>query len=246
MNGQLTPIQRCENFIISLEDQFKRVSHESQSDISFRKEAKFAIQILQENSFLLGIAKNNPDSLKNAIINIAAIGLTLNPIQKLAYLIPRKRTVCLDISYLGLVDIACNSGSIKFVQAKMVYQGDDFQLRGMGEEPIHRYNPFGKRGEPIGVYCVAKTIDNEYLCDTMSMEEIENIRNRSESWKSGKNSPWKSDFGEMAKKTILRRAYKLWPKTKRSRQLETAIDALNQVEGIDFKKEKEEALAKHR
>jgi recombination protein RecT len=34
---------------------------------------------------------------------VAAIGITLNPASKLAYLVPRDGMVCLDISYMGLL-----------------------------------------------------------------------------------------------------------------------------------------------
>jgi len=239
--NQLTPVQACENFINNLESKFIEVSKENKTELKFKQESQFAIQLLQENSYLLKIAQQNPDSLKNAIINIGAIGLTLNPVEKKAYLIPRKGRVCLDVSYMGLADIAINTGSIKFVQAKMVFSKDEFEVLGATKEPIHKYNPFQERGEFIGAYCLAKTCDGDYLTEPMSKKEIEAIRDRSESWKKNKSGPWATDFSEMAKKSTIRRAQKLWPKTNKSIQMDNAISMLNQVEGIDFEAEKKEA-----
>ncbi|MCY1536136.1 RecT family protein [compost metagenome] len=62
----------------------------------------------------------------------------------------------------------------------------------------------------------------------MSRDDIDGIMNRSQSVKSGKSSPWKTDYGEMAKKTVVKRAYKYWPKTDR---LDRAIHHLNTESG---------------
>jgi recombination protein RecT len=71
---------------------------------------------------------------------------------------------------------------------------------------------------------VVKTADGDYLTTCMSRDEIDGIMNRSQSVKSGKSSPWKTDYNEMAKKTVVKRAYKYWPKTER---LDKAIHHLN-------------------
>ena len=238
MNNQMIQVA---NFINNLEEKFIQVSAENETELKFKQESQFAIQLLQENSFLLKIAQSNPDSLKNAIINIGAVGLTLNPIEKKAYLIPRKGRVCLDVSYMGLVDIAINTGSIRFVQAKQVYSKDEFEILSATKEPVHKYNPFKERGEWVGSYCLAKTCDGDYLTEPMNKEEIENVRDRSESWKKNRSGPWATDFLEMAKKSTIRRGYKLWPKTNKSIRMDHAVSMLDEIEGIDFEKEKAEA-----
>ena len=206
-------------------------------NISFEREAGFAIQVLQNNEYSLKAAMENRQAVVDAVTNIAAIGISLNPAKKQAYLVPRKGKICLDISYMGLLDLAINSGSIKWGQADLVREHDVFQTNGFDKAPTHTFNPFSKdRGEVIGAYVVVKTADGEYLTTTMMVDEINAIRDRSESVKAGKSSPWKTDYGEMAKKTVIKRAYKLWPKTDR---LDNAIHHLNTeaAEGIDFKAE---------
>ena len=74
--------------------------------VTWAKESQFAMQIFQKNDFLTKTAIGNPVSAQNAIINVAAIGITLNPASKLAYLVPRDGMVCLDISYMGLLHLA--------------------------------------------------------------------------------------------------------------------------------------------
>jgi len=189
--------------------------------IAFQREAEFAMQVMQANDYLIDCATKNPQSVIDAVTNIAAIGISLNPAKKHAYLVPRKGKICLDISYMGLMDLAIQSGSIRWAQAVLVHATDRFSVVGVDKPPVHERDPFAKdRGDIIGVYVVAKTADGDYLTETMTRDEIDGIMNRSESVKAGKSTPWKTDYGEMAKKTVVKRAQKYWPKTER---LEKAV-----------------------
>ncbi len=240
MSGQLTVAQKCEVFINKLESNFVQLTSEANSELKFKQEAMFAIQLIKANDYLANIAYSNSESLRNAVLNIASIGLTLNPTEKKAYLIPRKGSICLDISYIGLVDIAVATGMIKHVNAKVVHEKDTFEYKGTTVEPIHNFNPFSERGKKIGVYCTAITSDNHFLTEMMSIEECYEIRNRSESYSKKKRGPWVTDESEMMKKTVIKRASKLWPKNNLSKRLDTAISAINEHEGINFKAEQEE------
>ncbi len=197
--------------------------------INFDREAEFALQALYGNDYAMKIANSNRQSVINAVVNIAAIGISLNPAKKQAYLVPRDGKICLDISYMGLMDLAIDSGSIRWGQAELVYENDTFCLNGVDQQPTHRRDPFGKdRGEIVGVYVVVKTADGDYLTGAMSVDEMNSIRDRSSAWKAWiskqKSCPWLTDWGEMAKKTVVKREYKYWPKTER---LASAIHHLN-------------------
>lgn len=208
------------------------------NSIKFEQEAGFAMQILRNNDYSLGIATRNRDSVIAAVKNLAAIGISLNPAKKQAYLVPRGGAICLDISYMGLLDLAIASGSILWGQAVLVREADSFELQGFDKQPLHRRNPFAPdRGDWIGVYVVVKTRDGDYLTETMTRDEVLEIRDRSEAWKSfmakkAKSCPWATDEGEMAKKTVIKRASKLWPKTDR---LDQAIHHLNTDGGEGIK-----------
>lgn len=203
--------------------------------ISFDREAGFAIQQLGKNDFMMKCAQNNRQAVVDAVVNIAAIGISLNPAKKQAYLVPRDGKICLDISYMGLMDLAQATGSVKWAQAALVHESDMFELTSLDKAPIHRFNPFSKeRGNIVGVYVTIKTIHDEYLTHTMTIEDAYAIRDRSSAWKSwiakkaNSPGPWGTDEGEMIKKTCVKQAYKYWPKTER---LETAIHHLNNENG---------------
>lgn len=204
--------------------------------ITWQKECAFANQILQKNNSLDDTAWKNPISLKNAIINVSAIGISLNPALKHAYLVPRKQAVCLDISYMGLLHLACMSGSIMWGQAKIVRENDDYASLGIDKAPKHEFNAFGIRGGIVGVYCTVKTRDGDYLTEEMSINAVNDIRDRSMAYKK-QSGPWLSDPEQMIRKTVVKRASSYWPKVDR---LDTAVHMLNieNEEGIDFDNDK--------
>lgn len=205
--------------------------------VTFAAESQFAIQALQGNSYLATTAKNNMASLQNAIINVAAIGISLNPANKHAYLVPRDKKVCLDISYMGLLHLAMSTGSIKWGQCKLVHEGDTYESNGLDHAPTHKYNPFGNRGNVIGGYCTVKTADGDYLTEEVPRSDIDEIMNRSQGYKSGKSSPWRTNYNEMARKTIVKRASKYWPKVER---LDQAIHNLNTDVGEGIQEQSEQ------
>lgn len=210
------------------------------------KESQFAIQLFQNNDYLAKVAFQNQTSTQNAIINVAAIGISLNPAQKLAYLVPRKGAICLDISYMGLMHIAQQSGAIKWCQSAIVRRNDQFRREGLDKPPLHIYNDFDteeQRGDIVGAYVTVKTDDGDYLTHTMRIDAIYSIRDRSEAWKkyksdNSKKCPWVTDEEQMILKTVVKQAAKYWPRRER---LDAAIDHVNTEgeEGINFAAERQ-------
>ncbi len=230
--------------LLAAEERFVSVAP---AHMQYDAEKGFAIQILKNSPYLMSVAQGHPASLQQAITNVAAIGLSLNPAEKLAYLIPRniktkddkgrdkwENRVYLEPSYMGLIRLATDSGSIEWAQAKIVKEKDEFVDNGPGNKPYHTYTAFKERGEVLGVYCTAKTKTGDYLTSLMDLEKIHNIRGRSESYK--KNSgPWLTDFEEMAKKAVIRNAFKTWPRTD-ERRMSIAAEAVklsNENEGFE-------------
>lgn len=233
----MNDIQLVEKTILDLAPAFDRVN--TDKSIVFAREAEFAIQIITNNSYCMKLAKDNPQSVRDAVTNIAAMGISLNPARKQGYLVPRKGGITLVISYMGLLDVAIQSGSILWGQAELVYASDRFTITSFDRPPVHERDPFARdRGDLIGVYVVVKTRDGDYLTCPMKTSEVLDIRERSDAWQGyvkdkSKKCPWVTDEGEMFKKTVIKRAYKTWPKTER---LDAAVHHLNTVagEGITF------------
>lgn len=242
MAGLLT--DQVFNLINPLKAEFEQVCAEP--SIQFKRESEFAMQIFANNDYLAKIALSNPTSTRSALMNISGIGISLNPAQKLAYLVPRKGAICLDISYMGLMHIAQQSGAIKWCQSAIVRKNDQFRREGLDKPPVHVYNDFDtaeQRGEIVGAYVVVKTDDGDHLTHTMRIADIYAIRDRSEAWKkykqdSSKKCPWVTDEEQMILKTVVKQATKYWPRRER---LDAAIDHVNTEgeEGINFAAERQ-------
>ncbi|WP_284309058.1 recombinase RecT [Proteus mirabilis] len=237
-------VQKIYEVVNPLKNEFEQVC--SEPSIAFKRESEFAMQIFANNDYLANVAVNNLGSVRSAIMNVSAIGISLNPAQKLAYLVPRDKKVCLDISYMGLMHIAQQSQAIKWCQSSIVRQNDNFQLTSIDTEPRHEYNAFAtqeQRGEIVGAYTVVKTEDGDYLTHTMAIADIYAIRDRSTAWKAWvskkKSCPWVTDEEQMILKTVVKQAAKYWPRRER---LDKAIDYVNTEagEGIDFGNEQQE------
>lgn len=208
-----------------------------EGEMAFAREINFAVQAMMNNPYLVTCARNNPDDLVNAIKNVALTGSTLNPTLKLAYLVPFKGKITLMASYMGLVDILVNSGLAVKVEAHPVFPGDDFEMvHGTNGYVKHKPNPWGskKPEELLGCYFYVQLVGGGELFDALSKDEIEDIKRRSPSVEKGKTSPWDTDYIEMAKKTAVRRAFKMCPKTgispSKLKVVEAAFDYDEKVE----------------
>lgn len=101
---------------------------------------------------------------------------------------------------------------IRDIYAKIVREGDEFE-EGVkeGKQYInYKAKPFST-AKVIGAFAVAYFKDDSMLYETMSTEDIEYIRDSfsKKSKKTGNFSDaWVKSFGEMAKKTVLRRLCK--------------------------------------
>lgn len=209
-----------------------RERFEKNSDlVSYDRESIFAMQALMKTDYAMKVANANPTSVRLAMINVASTGLTLNPANGYAYLVPRDNAIQLDISYKGLIKIATDTGAVRWARAEIVRDKDRFVFRGPAQAPEHEADAFRDRGEIIGVYCIAKTSDGDILTEIMPSDELSKIRDKSMAYAKSKSGPWVEFFEQMAKKSVIKRASKTWPYTDRGDRLSHAIEVANASEG---------------
>jgi recombination protein RecT len=142
-----------------------------------------------------------------ATIVAAELGLTPGSLLGEAYFVPFGNEVQLIPGYKGLIKLARQSGEVLSISAYVVDESDFFEVE-LGLEPrvIHRPNLQGRVNRLKAVYAVAKLADGGHAFEFMLPHDIDAIRVRSKGASSG---PWKTDYYEMAKKTVLKRLLKL-------------------------------------
>ena len=114
-----------------------------------------------------------------------------------------------QLCYKGLIDLAYRSGDVSIIQAQIVYENDEFDYE-LGLDPKLKHVPATKeRGNAIAYYAIFKTKDGGYGFEVMSVDDVRQHAQRYS--KSYGNSPWQTNFDEMAKKTVLKRVLKYAP-----------------------------------
>lgn len=175
-------------------------------------------------------------SLCGAMVQAAQLGLQPNTLGQ-AYILPYKDEAQLIIGYRGMIDLARRSGDLESINARCVYANDEFDLKfGIEEELTHRpYYLTGaeNKGEMIGAYVVARLQGDAHHIEFMPKDEIDSIRN-SASGSDRSDSPWQSDYEEMAKKTVVRRAFKYLPVStdaQRAAEADQSVQTFDEQEG---------------
>ncbi len=208
---------------------------------TFLREVSFALQIKQTNDLL---NECKPESFLKAVLNVAQVGLTLNPVRKFAYLVPKRVNgewqALLMPSYIGMCKLITDDGNVVSIQANLIYEGDEITMD-IAQNTVNHipYVLTGKpKGQLRGCYSIASLKDGSRLIELMSRDEIDLIRDRSDGFKAfksgkAKSAIWETDYGEMARKTVIKRHYKYLPKSKASEKVERAIDMDNRINGFE-------------
>lgn len=156
-----------------------------------------------------------PSSFLGAMMTSAQLGLEVNTPLGQAYVLPYSNKGKLEaqfqLGYKGLIDLAYRSGEVEVIQAHVVHENDEFQCE-YGLEPKLTHKPADTdRGEAIKVYAIFKTKSGGYGFEVMSMEDVRKHAAKYSKSYTSSFSPWKTNFEEMAKKTVLKKVLKYAP-----------------------------------
>ncbi len=148
-------------------------------------------------------------SLIEAVLQLGELGLEPAAGLGLAYLLPYGKQCKVIIGYKGYIELMRRSGSLSQIEARVVHDHDKFTLRlGLDMKLVHQPCLEGDPGRIKLVYCIARLKDGGVHVEVMTRAEVDGIRERSMSKSSG---PWVTDYEQMARKTVIRRAANYLP-----------------------------------
>ena len=202
---------------VTMQDYIKKMAPEIEkalpSVITPERFTRITLSALSANPTL---QQCSPKSFLGAMMTAAQLGVEPNTPLGQAYLIPFKNKGKIEcqfqLGYKGLIDLAYRSGEIQIIQAHTVYENDEFEYE-LGLDPVLKHVPYkgADKGSPVYFYAVFKLKNGGYGFEVMSAEEVRaHAKKYSQSFGSD-YSPWKTNFEEMAKKTVLKKALKYAP-----------------------------------
>lgn len=162
------------------------------------------------------LAECTSTSLLLSLMQCAELGLEPGSALGECYLVPfynskaQVRECQMIVGYRGLIALARRSGAILDIEAHVVREGDEFDYeKGLAPRLFHKpYAGDNRQALVVAAYAIAVLVNGHKKFEVMERWEVDAIRARSQAADFG---PWKNDFAEMAKKTVVRRMAKYLP-----------------------------------
>lgn len=181
-----------------------------------------------------GIEKATQESIANALLDMVTQGLS--PAKTQCYFIVYGNELQMQRSYFGTVAALKRLSNVSKVKAEVIHEGDTFEI-GSNEDMemiVTKFEPkFENMNKPIiGAFAMIKLEDGSVSYTVMTKAEID------KSWQQSrnKNNKVQQNFGqEMAKRTVLNRAAKMFINTSDDSDLLTG--AINNTTENEFERE---------
>ncbi|MDF4186109.1 recombinase RecT [Ligilactobacillus salivarius] len=181
-----------------------------------------------------GIEKATQESIANALLDMVTQGLS--PAKTQCYFIVYGNELQMQRSYFGTVAALKRLSNVSKVKAEVIHEGDTFEI-GSNEDMemiVTKFEPkFENIDKPIiGAFAMIKLEDGSVSYTVMTKAEID------KSWQQSrnKNNKVQQNFGqEMAKRTVLNRAAKMFINTSDDSDLLTG--AINNTTENEFERE---------
>jgi recombination protein RecT len=146
----------------------------------------------------------NPMTILGSAMVAATLSLPVVPTLGMAYIVPYKGQAQFQLGYKGLIELAERSGQFKNIIDEVVYEGQLVKKNKFTGE--YEFDEDAKTSDKIIGYMARMDLINGFSKTIFwTREEVEaHARKFSQAFRSGYNSPWKTDFDAMARKTVLK------------------------------------------
>jgi recombination protein RecT len=154
------------------------------------------------------LAQCSAQSVMAAVMLSAQMNLEIGKGLRQGYLVPYKGECEFQVSYIGFLELARRTGYYKDIDACIVCENDIFTYERAPKPTLYHRPDLWKPGAELGAYVYAVLTNGEAKFLAMNRAEIEQVRKAS---KNANGGPWVAWWGEMAKKSVVKRFLKTGP-----------------------------------
>lgn len=175
------------------------------------------------------------ESIANTLLDMVIQGLS--PAKKQCYFIAYGKQLQLSRSYLGTIAVTKRLKGIKEVFANPIYEGDEFEYKinlETGLKELIKHNQKFENINPAkikGAYACIIREDLPPFVEVMNIDQIKKAWAQGTAYSSGKSTAHNNFTDEMAKKSVINRACKIFFNT--SDDSDILIHAINSTKDLD-------------
>lgn len=201
------------------------------------KSAWLILQEVKDRNQNLALNTCSKESICNALLDMVVQGLS--PAKKQCYFVPYGTQLQLSRSYMGTIAVAKRFGDVKDVFANCIFEGDSFEYEidvNTGNRKIIKHTQSFQNIDITkikGAYAVVIRENADNFVEIMTMEQIRKAWGQGAT--KGNSVAHKNFTEEMAKKTVINRACKMFVNTSDDSAILT--EAYNRTTESDYAKE---------
>ena len=171
---------------------------------SEKKAASFVSSVISVANGNSMLRNANPMTILGSAMVAATLDLPVVPTLGLAYIVPYKGQCQFQLGYKGLIELAERSGQFKNIIDEVVYEGQLVRKNKFTGE--YEFDEEAKVSDKVIGYMARMDLINGFSKTIYwTREEVEaHAKKYSQAYRGGSQSPWKSDFDAMARKTVLK------------------------------------------
>ena len=201
---------------------------------SEKKAASFVSSVISVANGNSRLRNANPMTILGSAMVAATLDLPVVPTLGLAYIVPYKGQCQFQLGYKGLVELAERSGQFKNIIDEVVYEGQLIKKNKFTGE--YEFDEDAKKSDKVIGYMARMDLINGFSKTIFwTKEEVESHAKRfSQAFRGSGDSPWKSDFDAMARKTVLKALFaKYAPKSVAIQQAIKFDQAVVKADNLD-------------
>ena len=171
---------------------------------SEKKAASFISSVISVANGNSQLRNANPMTILGSAMVAATLDLPVVPTLGLAYIVPYKGQAQFQLGFKGLIELAERSGQFKNIIDEVVYEGQLVKKNRFTGEYV--FDEDEKTSNKVVGYMARMDLITGFSKTIYwTKEEVEaHAKKFSQAFRSGYNSPWKTDFDAMARKTVLK------------------------------------------